>query len=241
MLFCLQGLLARLSQHEFHLGRDWPLEFFWKVCVPVRGSRARKKLFPRNVTKTTSTAENTKEYPKWKLLLPTSNRHLQGYFWIFNLPGVFYFGNGADSQAPSCTKFGPRSWFFYFGDFFGGFCKDGKGTWPISPCHPSKYTQSVFQIGQYILQNSHSKMFRYDTCHRRTLLQLSFNFHLGVPMKTSQNERQSSWPALEPTKITSPLPRGQATGPLPTFLTNKNRAALDGAVPQTSATPFRRK
>lgn len=126
MLFCLQGLLARLSQHEFHLGRDWPLEFFWKVCVPVRGSRARKKLFPRNVTKTTSTAENTKEYPKWKLLLPTSNRHLQGYFWIFNLPGVFYFGNGADSQAPSCTKFGPRSWFFISVTFLGGFARMAK-------------------------------------------------------------------------------------------------------------------
>lgn len=57
-------------------------------------------------------------------------------------------------------------------------------------------------------------------------------------MKTSQNERQSSWPALEPTKITSPLPRGQATGPLPTFLTNKNRAALDDAVPKLQQLRF---
>ena len=226
MLFCLQGLLARLSQHEFHLGRDWPLEIGGRFFCAVRGSRARKKLFPRNVTKTTSTAENTKEYPKWKLLLPTSNRHLQGFFWIFNLPGVFYFGKWRWFSSSKLYEVWAKKLVFYFGDLFWGFCKDGKGTWPISPCHPSKYTQSVFQIGQYILQNSHSKMFRYDTCHRRTLLQHDFLSIFISVFRSKLHKKKANHPdpPMEPTKITSPLPHpiffgleAKPRGPSPLF------------------------
>ena len=115
--------------------RNW-----WKVCVLFVGHEPGKNCFPE-MWPTTSTAENTKEYPKWKHLLPTSNRHLQGFFWIFNLPGVFYFGKWRWFSSSKLYEVWAKKLVFYFGDFFGGFCKDGKGTWPISPCHPSKYTQ----------------------------------------------------------------------------------------------------
>lgn len=171
---------------------------------------------------TTSTAENTKEYPKWQLRLPTSNRHLQGFFWIFNLPGVFYFGNGADSQAPSCTKFGPRSWFFISVTFLGGFARMAK--------EHGQFLHVIQVNTLNILQNSHSKIFRYDTCHRRTLLQHDFLSIFISVFRSKLHKKNANHPdhPLEPTKITSPLPHpiffwpwGQATGPLPTFLTKK--------------------
>ena len=46
LLLCLQGFLARLSQHEFHLGRDWPLAIGGRFACWESGSRSRKSSFP---------------------------------------------------------------------------------------------------------------------------------------------------------------------------------------------------
>lgn len=135
MLFCLQGLLARLSQHEFHLGRDWPLEIGGRFACCSWVTSQEKTVSPKcdPQHRPLKTQKNTQS-ENFFFQLPTDICKVFFGSSIFRV--YFTLGNGADSQAPSCTKFGPRSWFF-----ISGFCKDGKGTWPISPCHPSKYTQ----------------------------------------------------------------------------------------------------
>lgn len=143
MLFCLQGLLARLSQHEFHLGRDWPLEIGGRFACCSWVTSQEKTVSPKcdPQHRPLKTQKNTQS-ENFFFQLPTDIWwHLQAFFWIFNLPGVFYFGKWRWFSSSKLYEVWAKKLVFYFGDFFGWFCKDGKGTWPISPCHPSKYTQ----------------------------------------------------------------------------------------------------
>lgn len=199
MLFCLQGLLARLSQHEFHLGRDWPLEIGGRFACCSWVTSQEKTVSPKcdPQHRPLKTQKNTQS-ENFFFQLPTDICKVFFGSSIFRV--YFTLGNGADSQAPSCTKFGPRSWFFISVTFLGGFARMAK--------EHGQFLHVIQVNTLNILQNSHSKIFRYDTCHRRTLLQHDFLSIFVSVFLSKLHKKNANHPdhPLEPTKITSPLP-----------------------------------
>ncbi len=184
-----------------------------------------------------------KKHLKWKPLLPTDICKVffwSSIFWV-------YFTLGSRSlNHQSCTKFAQEVGIDSVP--FWGVLEGWQShiaivdIVPISPCHPSKYTQSLFQIGQIYSTKFWVKYFIWvnyfvtSSVSRRTLLQhdllsIFISVFLNIPIKafpqTAQPKRFTAATIATPRVFFFfELPGGQGMGPPPHFLSKKKQCAI---------------
>lgn len=178
MLSCLQGAFGEIIPTWIPSWQSLATRNWWfRFACELVGHVCQEKLWtPPKCDPQPSTAEYTKEYPEVKTSSePTSNRHLLVFFRSSIFRVYFSLGMALILKLRAVRSLGQEV-VFLFRWLFSGVLQGWQRNMANFSISPKQIHSIRFPdwSGQYILQNSHSKIFRYDTCHRRTLLQHDF-------------------------------------------------------------------